>query len=82
MLMHASHLTLLATCRTFWGSCPPQIVLSFVAVWCKNNPDYEITILTLENYRSHISSLRDLEKASVTGSLTHQSVAAGALARE
>lgn len=48
-------------CRTFWTGCLTPTILSFVATWCRTNPDYEITILTLENYKHYVKGL-DLDK--------------------
>ena len=36
---------------TFWADCPPRIVLAFMKTWCQHNPGYELTILTLKNYK-------------------------------
>jgi hypothetical protein len=57
---------------TFWADCPPQIVLAFMKTWCMHNPGYKLTVLTLKNYKSHISDL-DLNKLRIKDSMARVS---------
>jgi len=57
---------------TFWADCPPQIVLAFMKTWCMHNPGYKLTVLTLKNYKSHISDL-DLDKLRIKDSMARVS---------
>ena len=37
--------------------CLSQTILSFIKNWCITNPGYEITILTLDNYKHYVKGL-------------------------